>query len=163
MDDSSSVIPAKLRSELEALRPVLERQGVVQFHGGSDRFGSYRVRYREFNKSAGYTLHRSLALGRDPMIAKAVTALIQLWQDQFQAGKETAEPPPVPSKPETQPVDPVRDLAQALCGGGWRRQKQIGKWYDEALKDPAEMVRFAFTSKFPEPRKAGRPSKKRLW
>ena len=89
--------------------------------------------------------------------------LIQLWQEQFHAGKETVEPPPAPSKPETPPVDPVRDLAQALCGGRWRRQKQIAEWYDAALKDPAEMLRFAFSGTFPAPRKAGRPPKKRLW
>jgi len=93
MADRPHIILAELRSELEALRPVLERQGVVQFHSGADRLESYRLRYREFNKSAGYTLHRSLALGSDTMIAEAVTALIQLWQDQFQAGKEAAEPP----------------------------------------------------------------------
>ncbi len=163
MDDRPSVIPAELRSDLEALRPVLERQGVVQFQSGSDRLGSYRLRYREFCKSAGYTLHRSRSLGSDSMVAEAVAALIQLWQDQFQAGKEAAEPRPAAMKGEVSPVDPARDLAQALCGGGWRRQKQIAEWYDKALQDPAEMMRFAFSGKFPAARKAGRSPKKRLW
>ena len=81
--------------------------------------------------------------------------LIQLWQEQFHAGKETVEPPPAPSKPETPPVDPVRDLAQALCGGRWRRQKQIAEWYAAALKDRQRCCGLPFRASFPRHAKRG--------
>lgn len=163
MVETCDGIPAELRGDLEALRPVLERQGVVQYRRYTDRPGAYRLRYREFSKSAGFTLHRSLSLGHNPVVAEAVAALVQQWQDQFQAGQKAAEPPPEAPKPDAPLVDPARDVAQLLAGGGWRRKKQIGAWYDKALQDPAEMIRFTFSGKFPAPRKAGRPPKKRLW
>ncbi|MEI6233309.1 MAG: hypothetical protein WCT04_09665 [Planctomycetota bacterium] len=163
MDDCVSVIPAELRSDLEALRPVLERQGVVQYRRSADRPGSYRLRFREFSKSAGFTLHRSFALGDDPVVAEAVAALVQQWQDEHVAVRKAVAPPPESPKPEAPPSDLAREVAQLLAGGGWRRKEQIGEWYDQALKDPTEILRFSMTGRFPPARKAGRPPKKRLW
>lgn len=163
MAETCDGIPAELRGDLEALRPVLERQGVVQYRRYPDRPGAYRLRFREFNSSAGYTQHRSFALGNNSLIAEAVAALVQQWQDQFQAGAKSTEPPPETPKSKPAQADPARDVAQLLAGGGWRRKEQIGAWYDAALSDPAEMIRFTFSGKFPSPRTAGRPPKKRLW
>ena len=163
MVDAHEVIPNQLRSDLEALRPILERQGVVQFRHDPDRPGNYRLRFREFNSDAGFTLHRSVSLGRDPAIGEAVAVLIRRWQDEFRPHKEKIEQAPVSTVPENPPHDIARDAAQALCGGGWRRREQVGAWYDKAIQDPAEMLRFTLSGKLPAPRRAGRPPKKRLW
>ena len=157
-------IPAALYAALTEIKSLLERQGVVQFQEGDDRHGSYRLRYREFDSSVGFTRHRSLSLGRDPSVAEAVTALLQQWQDDHHHRVTLEEAVAAAARsPAAPPPDPARAMAQTLCGGGWRRQKQIGEWYDLALDDPTEMMRFAFTGTFPAPRKAGRPPKKRLW
>ena len=163
MVDTSEIIPNQLRSDLEALRPILERQGVVQFRHDPDRSGTYRLRFREFNSDAGFTLHRSVSLGRDPAIGEAVAVIIRHWQDEFQPHKGKIEQATVSTVPENPPQDIARDAAQALCGGGWRRREQVGAWYDKALNDPAEMMRFNITGAFPAVRKGGRPLKHKTW
>jgi len=91
--------------------------------------------------------------------------MIRRWQDEHQAvekqiQEQLAEKVVAPAVNQT---DPALELAQELCGGGWRRRKQIGDWYEKALSDPVEMFRFNVTSAFPEARKGGRPTKKRSW
>lgn len=166
MNDRADDIPRELLIELETLRPIIEQQGVVQLHHGDDRRPTYRLRFREFDSHAGLTRHRSVPLGSSPIVVQAVAELVRLWQDEFQAGEqhvgaqsllETIAPPSVT------PIDPARELAQELAGGGRRRRNQIGEWFDKALNDPAEMFKFNVTSAFPKPRKGGRPLKNRLW
>jgi hypothetical protein len=156
-------IPTELYTDLEALRPILERQGVVQYRQGTDRRGMYRLRFREFSTRAGFTLHRSMSLGYQPAVAEAVAVLIRRWQDEFQASSNSSKTTSGAQTTVAPTADAAREAAQAVCGGGWRRRQQIGEWFDQAVQDPAEMLRFTFTGKFPTPRKAGRPPKKRLW
>ena len=160
--DNFAAIPPTLRADLDALRPILEKQGCVQTRRDPDRLESYRLRFREFNTSAGFTQQRNINLGRDPALADDVRSLVRGWQERFQATQRTAARAPTSPGPHSQD-DPARRIALLLAGGDWRRQKQIGEWYDKAHQNPAEMLRFVCSHQFPAPRKAGRPPKSRLW
>jgi len=166
MDDRKGDIPAELLIELETLRPIIEQQGVVQQHHGDDRKQSYRLRYREFDSHLGYRRHRSIPLGSSPVVVQAVAELIRRWRDEYQAGEQQncAEPPVQPApKPAPTSTELARELAQEMCGGGRRRREQIGDWFDNALNDPVEMLKFNLTGAFPKLHKGGRPLKKRSW
>ena len=165
MNSHAGDIPAELLFDLSALRPVLERNGVVQLHHGTDRQPSYRLRFREFDSRVGYIRQRSIPLGHNPVVVQAVAELVRRWRDEYQPGGEStkSQPSPQATPPSEKQSDPALKLAQELCGGGWRRRDQIAKWYNEALGDPAEMMKFNLTGAFPGVRKGGRPLKKRTW
>ncbi len=165
MNDRAGDIPRELLLELETLRPLIEQQGIVQQHHGDDRSQRYRLRYREFDLDAGFTRHRSIPLGSNPVIIQAVAELIRQWKDEHLAGQkaDNEQQPPEPDATPDEAVDPARELAQELCGGGRRRREQIAAWYDGALNDPVEMLNFNMTGAFPDVRKGGRPLKHRTW
>lgn len=165
MNDRADDLPAELLFELKALQPTLERNGVVQLHHGTDRRPTYRLRFREYDSHAGYTRHRSIPLGHNPIVVQAVAEMIRRWQDEHQAGEKQIheQPPGKVIAPAVNQTDPALELAQELCGGGRRRRKHIGEWYEKALSDPIEMFRFNVTSAFPGVRKGGRPPNKRSW
>jgi len=78
--EPSTPIPATLMAKLKELRPVLRERGHVQIHDGTRQRRSYRIRYQLFNADAGYAVYKSLELGDDLGLARAVSELIALWR-----------------------------------------------------------------------------------
>lgn len=150
-------IPEPLRAALHALRPALETQGVVQFH-----YGSYRLRYRFHDEDAGFVKHKSLPLGGAD-VAAAVELLLDLWRQELHAAQVQRAHAEQAEHRKARQNKSLRRLAQTLAGGGARRRQRIGKWFDDARNNPAEMLAFTLTGKFPEPPRAGRPARARLW
>ncbi len=81
--DRGDAIPYELLEQLYALRPVLERQGIVQFRLESNRTPSFRVRFRSADPETNRRTHRSIPIGDDPRVAEAVTALLQRWRQEW--------------------------------------------------------------------------------
>lgn len=69
-------LPLALQTKLNLIGPLLETQGVVQPHGRGRQ--TFRLRFRQFDPARGYSVHRSLSLGRDPRLAQEVAAHLVL-------------------------------------------------------------------------------------
>jgi len=155
-------IPAALRAQLDALRPMLELQGVVQLHRTLDRQAAYRLRYRQAGP-AGAVLHRSLPLGRDVTVAGAVHNLISVWRAERQAKETECELQADRVKLDAKKTELACRIAQCVAGGGRRRRRQIREWVNTTMESPTDMMSFSLTGALPEPRTTGRPRKARLW
>ena len=136
MNDRTGDIPAELQFELNALRPILERNGIVQLHHGGDRKPSYRLRFREFDSSVGYIRHRSIPLGHNPVVVQAVAELVRHWRDEYQPDEQNiiVRPSESAAASTEKQIDPALELAQELCGSGWRRRDQIAEWYNNGKR-----------------------------
>ena len=155
-------IPAALRAQLDALRPMLEFQGVVQLHRTPDRQSAYRLRYRQADP-AGAVCHRSLPLGGDVTLAGAVHNLISVWRAERLAQKAERELQADRARLDAKKTELACRIAQSVAGGGRQRRRQIREWVNATMESPADMMSFSLTGALPEPRRPGRPHKSRLW
>ena len=151
-------LPPVLMQQLQDLKPVLERQGVVQLHRQS-----YRLRYRLPDGDLG-SVHRSLLIGPAPEHADAVKALLERWRGECQSQEDERARARASKRVAEREYEVTRGLMLMEMTGeaGWRRRKQLTSWFDGLCNDPAAAIRFALSHELPEPRRPGRRCRS-LW
>lgn len=152
MESVESKIPPALLDRLIPLRPLLERNGVLQLLGNK-----IRLRYRA--ECDGYRVHRSLLIGDDPEVVDAVETLLARWRAERQARFAEEEKRETEARLAARKERLLRQLFCSLDGGGWRRQRQLRDFYNECQADPRNALRYVVTHELPPRRKSGRPRK----
>jgi hypothetical protein len=148
-----SHIPVTLLEKLTAVRSVLETHGAVQPH-----HGKYRLRFRA-ECDYGYTVHRSIALGREPGVIDAVEALLERWRTARRARDAEVEKNQTEALLSKRKDVLMANMFAALYGVGPRRQRQLREFYHECRRDPRVGLRYAVTGVLPPRKKIGRPRK----
>ena len=148
-----SMIPPALLEQLTALRPMLERQGVLQLHRSV-----YRVRYRA-ECDYGYLVQRSLMIGSDLGVVNAVAGLLERWRTERQALDAKAARQQAEARLEERKGQVLSQIFTVLQGGGRRRQRQLRRFFRDCLEDPVKGMRYLFTHELPPAKKPGRPVK----
>lgn len=159
---TTSTIPDALLAKLIALRPTLEREGAVIHRREPDRRGGCRLRYKECG-DGGVCVHRSLALGQDPALGAAVTALMQSWRQERRAREDTERNQArLIALHKRQGRKLVQELV-AAHGGGERTQRRAALLFDRAAENgPAAAWVLVRSGALLARRRPGRP-RKRLW
>ncbi|MBI3832491.1 MAG: hypothetical protein HY291_23405 [Planctomycetes bacterium] len=159
------ILPPALRAKLEALRPSLEVQGVLQQRVEPDRSAAWRIRYRNRDDVAGVRRHRSLPLGQDEGVARAAWALVEGWRKDRRRFEEEQDAKLEAERRHRKTMKACRRMAVLVGGGGYGRQRRNAKEFDAATTGtPLDAMRWLITSPFMRPnRRPGRPKKARLW
>lgn len=168
---SDSPIPAPLKAELEGLRPMLSRQGIVTIHHGVNRKPAYRVRYRAFDPEKGCRIHRALPIGAHPQTVEAVRTMLAGWRQEAAREKEVLaqqlDQRQAERRKEQDWRRTLRNMVLLSRGGrGLSRADRVDA--DAFAKDPTAAVGLLMSSLLQTPavrtsRRVGRPPKRRLW
>lgn len=161
--DSFEAIPAATLETLLSLKDVLATQGVIQLR--SDRRGSYRLRYRQYDREAGCSRHRSLDLGRDEAVAYEAQRLLEGWRAERNAECQEARRKAAEEKALREERKVLIAAAQKLAGGGRDRRARVAREINAAMSgSPVKALAYIWGERYlASNRSAGRPAKAGFW
>jgi hypothetical protein len=160
-------IPPHLLRMLEALKPILERQGSLQ--GRPDTSGglTWRLRFMEPGP-AGNPLQRSFELG-----GRAEVEAVRLWLRELRRGYQEKVETERRSREEAATKESQkkeqRSALRAYCisvGQSRRQRRDLGKEFDSVADDPRRVIMMCERARVYgplPPRRVGRPLNRRLW
>lgn len=160
-------IPAPYQERLQALRPILEKQGTIQIRHGQDRRQAFYLRYRQLDQDTGRWVHKAVAMGGWD-VGPYARLLVKKWRAERRA-RRAAELKAVAEEARKARLEAKarrveRQIIRKILPGGRLFKRNAMKKFDEAAgKSSLHALGFLHGIDGMQPRGPGRPRKGRLW
>lgn len=138
-----SAISPDMMAKLMALKPVLERNGIVQRHAGPGRRPGFRLRYRVFDPELNRVVHKSVTVRPAELEAAAIAGLLAGWQAEYRQKTEKERAATAAQMAAAKDRKRLRRAVLRAAGGTWRHKQHVAKEFDEAMaKNPCCVTAF---------------------